>query len=58
MVIVDCMKASTLLHRLRWVKAHRDDKRPYEEDLDPWGWLNFDADKLAKSSKNVLMMEL
>jgi hypothetical protein len=30
-VIVDTMKESTLRHRLRWVKAHQDDKRPYEE---------------------------
>jgi hypothetical protein len=25
----------TLQHRLRWVKAHQDDKKPYE-DLDIW----------------------
>jgi hypothetical protein len=35
-VIVDTMNESTLQHRLRWVKAHQDDKRPYKE-LDLWG---------------------
>jgi ribonuclease HI len=35
-VIIDRMKESTLQHRLRWVKAHQDDKKPYE-DLDKWG---------------------
>jgi hypothetical protein len=46
-VIVDTMKESTLRHCLRWVKAHQDDKRPYEE-LDIWGRMNCDADKLAE----------
>jgi hypothetical protein len=35
-VIVNTMKESTLQHRLRWVKAHQDDKKPYK-DLDIWG---------------------
>jgi hypothetical protein len=47
MVIVDMMKESTLRHCLRWVKAHQDDKQPYEE-LDIWGRMNCDADKLAE----------
>jgi hypothetical protein len=34
--ILDQIKASTLCHRLNWVKAHQDDKRPYQ-DLDIWG---------------------
>jgi hypothetical protein len=38
-IIVDCLKASTLHHRLRWVKDHQDEKIPYAE-LDLWGWLN------------------
>jgi hypothetical protein len=29
------MKESMLHHRLWWVKAHQDDKQPYE-DLDFW----------------------
>jgi hypothetical protein len=36
MVIVDQMKELMLRHQLRWVKAHQDDKRPYE-DLDLQG---------------------
>ena len=36
MVIVDRMKTSMLRHCLRWVKAHQDDKRPYEA-LEIWG---------------------
>jgi hypothetical protein len=47
-LIVDQMKESTLRHRLQWVKAHQDDKQPYK-DLDFWGQLNCDADKLAES---------
>jgi hypothetical protein len=46
-MIVDCMKASTLQHQLRWVKAHQDDKRPYD-NLDLWGQLNCDAVKFAE----------
>ena len=45
-VIVDHMKESTLQHRLWWVKAHQDDKRPYDE-LDIWGHMNCDADQVA-----------
>jgi len=45
-VIANRMKETTLRHRLRWVKAHQDDKRPYDE-LDVWGRLNCDADQLA-----------
>jgi hypothetical protein len=36
MVIVDQMKELMLRHQLWWVKAHQDDKRPYE-DLDLQG---------------------
>jgi hypothetical protein len=46
-VIVDCLKASSFHHRLRWVKAHHNEKIPYA-DLDLWGQLNCDADKLAE----------
>jgi hypothetical protein len=35
-VIVDFLKASTLCHRLQWVKAHQDKKIPYA-NLDLWG---------------------
>jgi hypothetical protein len=52
-LIVDRMKESTLRHRLRWVKAHQDDKRPYK-DLDLWGRLNCDADKLAESFRQLM----
>jgi hypothetical protein len=52
-VIVDTMKESTLRHRLRWVKAHQDDKRPYEE-LDIWGTMNCDANKLAEKFRKLL----
>jgi hypothetical protein len=45
---LDQIKASTLRHRLNWVKAHQDDKQPYQ-DLDIWGHMNCDADKLATS---------
>ena len=44
--ISDRIKASPLRHRLNWVKAHQDDKRPYQE-LDIWGRMNCDADKIA-----------
>ena len=52
-VIVDTMKESTLRHRLRWVKAHQDDKRPYEE-LNLWGRMNCDADKMAEKFWNLM----
>jgi hypothetical protein len=51
-VIVDTMKESMLRHRLRWVKAHQDDKQPYEE-LDIWGRMNCDADKLAEKFRKL-----
>jgi hypothetical protein len=35
------------------VKAHQDLKRPYE-DLDIWGRLNCDADKLAKQFQKLM----
>jgi uncharacterized membrane protein YkvA (DUF1232 family) len=46
-VIVDQMKESTPQHQLQWVKAHQDDKCPYE-DLNIWGHMNCDADQLAE----------
>jgi hypothetical protein len=45
-IIVDCMKESTLWHQLRWVKAHQDEKRPYEE-LDIWGQMNCNTNQVA-----------
>jgi hypothetical protein len=47
------MKELMLCHQLQWVKAHQDDKRPYE-DLDLWGQLNCDADKLAKTFQKLM----
>ena len=44
--VSDRIKASTLCHCLNWVKAHQDDKCPYQ-DLDIWGCMNCDADKIA-----------
>jgi hypothetical protein len=35
------------------VKAHQDDKKPYEE-LDLWGCINCDADKLAEKFQKLL----
>jgi hypothetical protein len=35
------------------VKAHQDDKRPYEE-LDIWGRMNCDADKLAEKFQKLM----
>jgi hypothetical protein len=35
------------------VKAHQDDKRPYEE-LDIWGRMNCDADKLAEKFRKLM----
>jgi hypothetical protein len=35
------------------VKAHQDDKRPYEE-LDLWGRMNCDADKMAEKFRNLM----
>jgi hypothetical protein len=52
-VIVDTMKESTLCHHLRWVKAHQDDKQPYEE-LDIWDRMNCDADKLAEKFRKLM----
>jgi hypothetical protein len=52
-VIVDHMKESTLRHRLRWVKAHQDDDKPYEE-LDLWGRMNCDADKMAEKFRKLM----
>jgi hypothetical protein len=52
-VIIDRMKESTLRHRLRWVKAHQDDKKPYE-DLDKWGRMNCDADKMADKFRKLM----
>jgi hypothetical protein len=35
------------------VKAHQDDKQPYEE-LDIWGRMNCDADKLAEKFQKLM----
>jgi hypothetical protein len=35
------------------VKAHQDNKRPHE-DLDLWGWLKCDADKLAEKFQKLM----
>jgi hypothetical protein len=52
-VIVDRMKESMLRHRLRWVKAHQDEKKSYE-DLDKWGRMNCDADKMAEKFRKLM----
>jgi hypothetical protein len=52
-VIVDGMKHSTLQHRLQWVKAHQDNKKPYEE-LNIWGHLNCDADNMAEKFQKLM----
>ncbi len=52
-VIVDCMTATTLRHQLWWVKAHQDEKKPYEE-LDLWGQLNCDANKMAEKFRKLM----
>jgi hypothetical protein len=41
------MKESTLWHQLQWIKAHQDDKCPYE-DLNIWCCMNCDADRIAE----------
>jgi hypothetical protein len=41
------MKETTLWHWLCWVKAHQDNKQPYE-DLEIWGHMNCDANWLAE----------
>jgi hypothetical protein len=35
------------------MKAHQDDKQPYE-DLDFWGQLNCDADKLVETFRKLM----
>jgi hypothetical protein len=40
------LNESTLQNQLNWVKAHQDKKKLYKE-LDIWGWMNCDADKIA-----------
>jgi hypothetical protein len=35
------------------VKAHQDDDKPYEE-LDLWGQMNCDANKMAKKFRNLM----
>jgi hypothetical protein len=52
-VIVDRLKSSTLRHRIRWVRSHQDDKRPYNE-LDVWGRLNCDADRIADKFRQLI----
>jgi hypothetical protein len=44
--VSDQIKASSLCHHLNWVKAHQDDKHPYQE-LNIWGHMNCDADEIA-----------
>jgi hypothetical protein len=52
-MIVDCMKASTLQHHLRWVKSPSG---PRETIRRPGylGRLNCDADKLAKQFQKLM----
>jgi hypothetical protein len=52
-VIVDCMMAMMLRHQLWWIKAHQDEKKPYEE-LDLWGQLNCDANKMAEKFRKLM----
>jgi hypothetical protein len=47
------MKESTLQHRLRWVKAHQDDDKPYKE-LDLWGRMNCNANKMAEKFRKLM----
>jgi hypothetical protein len=51
-VIVKTIKESTLKHQLRWVKAHQDDNKPYE-DLNIWGQMNCDEDGLAEKFRKL-----
>jgi hypothetical protein len=46
-VVVDRMKESTLRFCLWWVKAHQDADKLYKE-LDLWGQMNCDADKMTE----------
>ena len=52
-VIVDRVKESTLRRRLRWVKARQDEKKPCE-DLDKWGRMSCDADKMAEKFRRLM----
>jgi hypothetical protein len=52
-MIMETMKESTLQHQLRWVKAHQDDKKSYE-DLDIWGQMNCDANGLAEKFRKLM----
>jgi hypothetical protein len=51
-VMVETME-STLRHRLRWVKAHQDDKKQYK-DLDIWGQMNCKANGLAEKFRKLM----
>jgi len=44
--IAERLTASSLRHRLGWVKTHQDCKKPYE-DLDMKGQMNVDAEGIT-----------